>query len=187
MQSLNWFWSVGRFDPAWVQAVSGELTALFAFASFALLCRYALDTYRLAKSSVEQIAISKSELEKQQRKAAHVAYDLYLKVQADINALMASVVDGTFGSQRPADLYPDEWPDAVAAFRTLSAEALSPAMRLGIALRTVDFALRNYFRSVDTSARAEHLGDVHLALRTTAEESESLLAALPRNVLKEPA
>ena len=50
-QSLNWFWTTGRFDPAWVQAVAAIALLVLAFVIFLVLCRFAWNSGTLASAS----------------------------------------------------------------------------------------------------------------------------------------
>jgi hypothetical protein len=66
MHSIVWFFTIGRFDPVWVQSVASVALVILTFVTLAVLVRYAWDTRTLAiasnKSAEAGVAGSKAAL-----------------------------------------------------------------------------------------------------------------------------
>jgi len=54
MHSIEWFWTTGIHDPAWVQAVAAAALVVLTIMTLFYLRIYVRDTRSLAKTSVDQ-------------------------------------------------------------------------------------------------------------------------------------
>lgn len=131
---LVWFFTTGRFDPAWVQVVITTIT-------LAVLIWYACDTHTLAKTSVEQIKFAKRQYDSELDRNYHVAYDCVFKIQNDLIEILSSFVTHTFGTASFSAVYPEDWPDIASALRQHIPDTAKNAIDLGIMLRNVDFSI----------------------------------------------
>jgi len=64
-----------------------------------VLSIYAWDTHTLARTSVEQINLTKQERDIRAMRDYHHAYDSFFKIQADLTLISKSLADGTFGTK----------------------------------------------------------------------------------------
>ena len=51
LHDIGWFFTIGRFDPDWVQAIASVVLVILSFITLAVLVRYAWDTRTLAIAS----------------------------------------------------------------------------------------------------------------------------------------
>jgi hypothetical protein len=179
MDSVVWFLKTGIHDPAWVQAVASSALLILTLVTLAVLAFYAWDTHTLAKTSVDQISLIKQEREILAMRNYHVAYDCFFKVQADLNAIMQSLADCTFGTKPQAQIYPENWPDVTSALNQRVPSTMQPAIALGIKLRHVDFTTREFLNASNNDDRGACEANVKKALFDAGEECKKLWHALP--------
>ncbi|MGA2086583.1 MAG: hypothetical protein ABSG60_13815 [Terracidiphilus sp.] len=184
MHSIMWFWTAGIHDPAWVQAIAAVAVVVLTLVMVIVLFIYAYDTHTLARTSVEQIGLAKLEREELKTLKRHVANDRFLKVQADVTLLMRSIIDGTFGTKPPPPLYPDNWPDVAIALALRTPSVISAVIALGIQLRSVDFAIVEFFNASNNDEKTACELKVRTSLSRAAEESTKLSNLLVEDAKK---
>jgi hypothetical protein len=182
MHSICWFWTTGIHNPEWVQAVAAVAVVVLTFVTLVVLCIYAYDTHTLARASVEQIDLVKQDNAFRAMRSFHIAYDCIFKVQGDLTALAQSFLDGTIGTKPQAPIYPDNWPDVASALNQRIPSTIPPTISLGIKLRKVDFAFREYESASNTDDKQAREISVHKATKDAGEECKRLSDELPKSV-----
>jgi hypothetical protein len=147
MHDIFWFFTTGRFDPTWVQAVVTAAVLIVTTVTLGVLIWYACDTHTLATTSIAQISFVREQHQAEIEKGFHVAFDSVHMLQNDLIALLSSFVNHTFGTNRPAAVYPENWPEITSALRQRIPTISSPAIQLGVKLRDIDFAIREFFEA----------------------------------------
>jgi hypothetical protein len=180
MHSIWWFWTTGLHNPAWVQAVAAAALVVLTFVTLIVLSIYAWDTHTLAKTSVEQINLVKQERDTLAMRNFQAAYDCFLVVQDNVTAIMKSLENGTFGTRSHLPIYPENWPDVASALNQRISSTMQPTIALGIALRHVDFAVRDFFNSSNNDDKRAREMDVRKAANDAAEACKNLLRQLPK-------
>jgi hypothetical protein len=182
MLSLIWFWTTGIQDPVWVQAVAAVALVVLTIVTLIILARYAWDTRTLARTSVEQINLTKQERDIRAMRDYHHAYDSFFKIQADLTLISRSLADGTFGTKyeggTPPPIYPDNWPDIASALNQRLPSTVHPTIKLGIAMRQIDFAVVEFLRASNHDEKKEFDSNVRSAVTVATMESENLLKEL---------
>lgn len=182
MHSIVWFWTTGIHDPAWVQAVAAIALVALTIVTLIVLAFYAWDTHTLAGTSVEQINRTKQERDIRAMRDYHHAYDSFFKIQADLTLISKSLADGTFGTKyeggAPPPIYPDNWPDIASALNQRLPSTVHPTIKLGIAMRQIDFAVTEFLRVSNHDEKKECDSNVRSAVTVATKESENLLKEL---------
>ena len=177
---IQWFFSTGIHDAAWVQAVASVVLVVLTFITLVVLFRYVWDTRTLAKTSVEQINLVKRDRSIEQMRNFHVAYDRFLQLQDDLTSLMQSVVSGSFPTKRPKAVYPDDWPDVTSTLYQRIPNTLDSAMKLGIELQKLDSTIERFFESRTPQESSLRYPIVVEALQRTNDLAKGLLKELPK-------
>ena len=177
---IQWFFSTGIHDAAWVQAVASVLLVVLTFLTLVFLFRYVLDTHTLARMSVEQINLVKRDRTIEQMRNFHVAYDRFLQLQRNLTSLMTSIVSGLFQTKRPEHIYPNDWPDVTSTLYQRIPNSLNAAMKLGIDLQTLDSTIDKYFEATTERERQIRYPDVVKAAQASNELAKALLNELPK-------
>jgi hypothetical protein len=180
MRSIEWFWTTGIHDPAWVQAVTSVALLGVTLVTLIVLFFYAWDTHTLAKTSVEQIDLIKKERSVQTMRNVHAAFDCFFKVRDDLNAIVQSFVDNTFGTKPQPPSYPDNWPDVASALNLQNPSTMQPTIALGIQLRHVDFAVREFNAASNNNDKIALEEKVKAAVLSAGEECTNLWQKLPK-------
>lgn len=181
MHSIEWFWTIGLHHAAWVQAIASAVLVALTFVTLGVLCIYAWDTHRLAETSVQQIKLIKNDREITAMRNFHIAYDRILKVQMDLNAVLESLADGTFGTRSQCQVYPQNWPEITSFLMQRVSTAMQPAIKLGIELRCVDAAVKSFFNATDHSEKQNRVSHVRTALNNAGETCKRLTKILPES------
>jgi hypothetical protein len=183
--AIQWFYSTGIHDPAWVQAIAAVAVVALTFLTLIVIFIYAYDTHTLAKTSVQQISLAEQQRNELNLLKFHVANDRFLKVQADVTTMMQSIADGTFGSNPPPPIYPDNWPDVAYALMLDIPNASRPAIALGIKLRSVDLAVSEFFGASKNDERREREPAIFVAISDAADGCMKLSNLLVENANKQ--
>lgn len=176
MDSIAWFWFVGRHDPTWVQAVSSVALVVLTTITLIVLGLYARDTHTLAKTSAEQIAIARKEHEALAMRNYHIAYTSFLQVQRNLySARQASVRNFL---RHPRTFCPSNWADVTSAFFARTPSTAKPAIDLGVELSELDFVLEEFYRANLAGESAVAELKVADAIREASEKCEDLHRAI---------
>jgi type IV secretory pathway VirB6-like protein len=178
MHSIAWFWTTGRFDALWVQAVASVALVVLTLVTFIVLVRYAWDTRTLARVSVEQIEMVKRQNTFDSLRRSQAAYDCVFKANDDLKKLLQSLVDGTFGSRPQAPIYPSYWPDASSALIQRNSNLTEPTIAFGLTMRQVDFAVEAFYNAANDGDRLQRKKAIHEAVTEAASNCRRLTDAL---------
>lgn len=180
MHALNWFWTTGRHNPAWVQAIASVTLVVLTLATLIGVVFYVLDTRKLAKASVEQMDFLRRERESIDMRETHRAYDCILKVQHDLITLFSNIADENFGQSRLLPIYPKIWPEVTSALHRLTPAADDAAIGLGNALRNVDHAVGLFSDCHDDEQKQSRKSEVILAAQSAVKRCQELHEHLPK-------
>jgi hypothetical protein len=97
---------------------------------------------------------------------------------------MQSIADGTFGTKPPPPIYPDNWPDVAYALIISTPSAIPPTIALGIKLRSVDFAVSDFFNASNNDEKRTRETNVRAAVSDAAEECMKLSDLLVKSAKK---
>jgi hypothetical protein len=178
MHSIQWFWTTGIHDPAWVQAIAAVAVAMLTITTLAVLVIYAKDTHTLAKVSVAQITLAKQERFIDLARQYHAGFDCIIKARDDLRDLAQSLVNGTFGTKPQPPIYPKNWPDVTSAFGQRKTSMYVPLASLGVDMRTVDSAVKAFFDATDNNEKMLREGLVCKAVEEAVADGNKVFEAL---------
>lgn len=178
MHSIQWFWSTGIHDPAWVQAVAAIVLVVLSLVTLIVLGFYAWDTHTLAKVSIEQIELVKKESTFETLRRSQAAYDCVYKANDDVIKISQSIVEGTFGTKPQRPIFPQNWPDATSAFVQQNANMIKPMISLGVTLMAVDLAVEAFFNASSNHDKREREQTVREAVAEAIKDGKSLIEAI---------
>lgn len=170
MHTLVWYFTLGKHDPAWVQAAASVAVVALSVITLAVLFVYAWDTHTLAKTSAEQMQLMKKDRDAAAMRNYHAALDCFLKVQVDLTTVLQSIADHSFGTKLVAPVYPNNWPDVTAALLERVPNTAGPSIRLSIRLRRVDSAVSEFFNAADNDDKRTSESKVTEALIYRSEQ-----------------
>lgn len=133
MHAIQWFWTSGIHDPAWVQAVAATTLVVLTLVTLTVLGFYAWDTHTLAKMSVEQMKLAKKEHSFESLRRTQAAYDCIFRANDNVIRVSRSLLDGTFGTKPQRPTYPQNWPDATSALVQRKPDMSEPMISFGSA------------------------------------------------------
>jgi len=197
MHDLIWFFTTGRFDPAWVQAVMSTLALMATIATLGVLIVYACDTRKLAKSSVEQSKVTEQQLrvaqdalilsQEQHKKAlqekAHNSLKNFHRAYAALFDIKLRIEDEDAERNRlritprstPAPIRPPDWHEIAAAIYEQVPAAEEIVIGLGTRLQELDNAMLHYWNDVGpVQTEPEALRELGLALNEAKRDVQSL-------------
>lgn len=178
MHSIEWFWTTGIHDPAWVQAIAAVAVALLTSITLVVLAIYARDTHTLAKVSVAQITLAKQERFNDLARQYHAGFDCIIRARDDLRNLAQSLVDGTFGTKPQPPIYPKSWPEVTSAFGQRKASMYALLASLGVDFRTVDSAVKAFFDATDSNEKRLREGLVCKAVEEAVADGNKVFDAL---------
>jgi hypothetical protein len=178
MHSIVWFWTTGIHDPAWVQAFAAIVLVALTLVTLIYLRSYVKDTHTLARTSLEQIILAREERSFEVARKSHAAYDCLMKAKDDLEDVGKSLVDGTFGSKPQPAIYSESWPDVTSAFGQRKFSTYTLMASLGVDLRGVDLAVKDFFSASDNNEKILREVFVCKKVEDAVESYKSVMSAL---------
>jgi hypothetical protein len=175
LHDFVWFFTTGRFQSDWVQAIAAVVLVVLTFVTLIYLRVYVRDTRTLARTSVAQMGIVKKEYEYQAMRRFQTAFDCVFKANDDVISILQSLVDGTFGTRPQLPIYPQNWPEVTAALIQHNSDMTEPSISLGVSLRAADLAVGAFFEASDNDEKTKREKAVREAMREVANDCQRLI------------
>ncbi|MHB1675538.1 MAG: hypothetical protein ACYCSP_14945 [Acidobacteriaceae bacterium] len=176
--AIQWFWTVGRHCPAWVQAETNLALLLLSALTLLVLFFYARDNHRLAANSEFTLMFLKNQEEHAIMGDYAAAYDTFYAVQGSLTSLLRTVVNGTFSTRKPPPMFPANWPQLTVPIALRATSATDGWVQLGVSLRKLDFETADYFAAATEEERRERLVDFRKALDNAIDDAKQLANVL---------
>jgi hypothetical protein len=177
--ALQWFWTTGRHDPAWVQAVTNAALMVLTALTLVVLFFYALDNHRLAKSSVVTFRFLRLQDERTTLASVAAAYDLIFLTQRNLTSLLLAIKNDRLGAFKRPPMFPPNWPQLAGAIALTATDAMGPWMQLGILLRRLDSEIKDYYDATTEAEQQERYREVRKTLDEAIAGANKLVDALP--------
>jgi hypothetical protein len=179
LHDIFWFWSTGRHDPTWVQAATSLCLVFLSILTLAALVWYACDNHRLAENNLETLRFLKEQEDRGITADYAAAFDVFLLVQGKLTSLVRSLNTDRFSRFQPHPLFPPNWPQLTVAVSLKAQSATHAWVKLGNALRKLDFEITDYFAAESVNEKEEIYGGLRKALQSAFDHTMELAQVLP--------
>jgi hypothetical protein len=186
MHSLIWFWTVGIHDAAWVQAFASVALVVLTLVTLVVLSIYAWDTHTLAKMSVEQIVLTKTERYETRRWKLQAALDCINKSRDRLLDILRLLRNGSFESKQYLPIYPENWPETTSVIQQLHPNMPLPLIELGASLQLVDSEVNAFLAGENNNERPERKKKLVFAVNEAMDKHSDAILLLKSLLINRP-